>query len=106
MYKIDFCDSDGKPVKYLTQWDKNITLYVNGIDLPSNSKCHFCNRNNEATYIVDFSNTNNGFSVEVPNALLKKVSCITAYIQICDSSNESSRAVYTAKIPVRAGLKT
>lgn len=102
MYNISFYDVEGNSVGYLTQWDKNVTLFIKDLDLEKPPKCHFATKSMNTAYVVDAkANENGGFSVDVPNVLLKGKERIIVYIYVYDDSNDVGRTLYMSTLQVR-----
>lgn len=102
MFKIACLDSYNKIITHLTQWDKNITLYITGTDINFSIAplCHFCNKESDDSYVVESVLIENGISVQVPNILLTESSTILLYVYALGDDG-SRKTIYTIRIPVK-----
>ena len=102
---VVFYDSKGNTINSLTQWDKNVTLYMKNLNLTAPPACHFSNKKNGKTLTVNAHTETEGFSVKVPNVLLQDSSRIMVYIYVHNEGQEEGRTHYISAIPVRARIK-
>ena len=84
----------------LYQWDKNQTLEIYGLSLPSVPKIHFTNNSLGGAIVRQSTMSSDGvIRVGVPNSLLQKPYRITAYV--CVYEGDSFASQYEINIPVR-----
>lgn len=95
-----FCyNSDGTILSHLTQWDKNVTLAVKGVDISPVPDFHFYNENCESAIPVKPVVEEKELKVKIPNRLLQEGLPITAHIYYVYEDG-SARTKYTTTIRV------
>lgn len=81
------------------QWDKNHTLEIRGLSLPSTPEIHFTNDSMDHAIARKATVDNTGvITVEVPNSLFHSALDIDVYI--CIYENLTRKTLYTLVIPV------
>lgn len=99
MMGVTCYNSDGTPLNYLTQWDKNITLVLKGIETSFNPVIHFSNRLSKKAIIVSPTVGDDFISAEIPNVLLEYKLPVTVRVYYTYEDG-SSRTKYTKFINV------
>lgn len=99
MSRVLYYNSDGTPMSYLTQWDKNISLVVKGADVTSVPDFHFSNKNSKKALVVKSTIDGEDLYAQIPNALLQEGLPITVHIYYT-SEDGSSRTKYSVTIHV------
>lgn len=99
MASIVCYDSNGNPLKHLTQWDSNQTITVVGVETSPLPTFHFFNRHSEQALVVSPSTSGNAVSVPVPNILLQQALPIIVCLYY-EFNDGSSKTEYTLSIPV------
>lgn len=92
-------DYYGNPVTHLTQWDKNISLHITDLDIPSSVMCHICNEQSTTAMLVAPKNITNGISVAIPNILLQDTKTIIIYLYLY-GGDDSKRTIHAIRMPV------
>ena len=88
-------------VEPLYQWDKNQSLKIYGLSLPSIPEIHFSNTDMSRAIVKQASMDAAGIiTVDVPNSLLQKPYPIAAYV--CIYEGNVFRSLYKIEIPVNA----
>lgn len=99
MSRVLYYNSDGTPMSYLTQWDKNILLVVKGADVTSVPDFHFSNKNSKKALVVKSTIDGEDLYAKIPNALLQEGLPITVHIYYT-SEDGSSRTKHSVTIHV------
>lgn len=92
-------NSDGTPLNYLTQWDKNITLVLKGVETSFDPVIHFSNRLSKKALIVNPVIGDDFISAEIPNVLLEHKLPVSVRVYYTYEDG-SSRTKYTKFINV------
>lgn len=93
-------NSDGTPLSYLTQWDKNITLSICDVeDLSTPFYFHFSNSNSGTAIPVEPDIEDGKVSAQIPNVLLEANLPITVHLYYVDEDGPC-RTKYTIIINV------
>lgn len=88
----------------LYQWDKDQTLQIYGLSLPSIPEIHFSNTTMGGAIVRQATMDESGVvSVNVPNSLLQKPYKITVYV--CVYEGRTFKTLYSMVIPVEARSK-
>lgn len=91
-------------VDSLYQWDKNQTLEIHGLSLPSVPEIHYTNTDMERAIVRQAAMDAAGIiTAEIPNSLLQKPYKIAAYV--CIYQGNTFRSLYKIEIPVNARTK-
>ena len=96
---INCLDKNGDTIYTLYQWDKNQTIYVDGIDINTAPCIHFQNKTTKAPVVVTSTITNGMISVLIPNELLNMPHTIEGYIYV--QENNRAKSVGVIKLPIR-----
>lgn len=99
MYSTMCYDYYGNPITHLTQWDKNISLHITDLDIPSSVMCHICNEGSATAMLVAPENITNGISVSIPNILLQDTKAIIVYLYLYGEDN-SKRTIHAIRLAV------
>lgn len=102
--EITFLDSSGKILEYLTQWDINRKLKIDGFKLQTPPMIHFYNNNSLRALVVPSTLENNSIIVNIPNLILQKDEKINVAIFLTNEVNEG-KTVYIGQIPVITKIK-
>ena len=92
-------DKNGDTIYTLYQWDKNQTIYVDGIDVNTAPYIHFQNRNTKSPTVVESTITDGMISVLIPNELLDMPFTIEGYIYVQESN--MAKSIGMIQLPVR-----
>lgn len=92
-------DTFGNYVRNLTQWDKNVTLYIQDTDFDVAPIFHICNSNSVESYAVESVLDNDILSIHVPNKLLEEAFPISFYLFM--TSGDEGKTVEYMRLPVR-----
>lgn len=88
----------------LYQWDKNQTLTIYGMSLPSIPEIHFANASMDRAIVRQSTMDANGIvTVEVPNSLLQKPQNVIVYV--CIYSGNTFETWYKFEVPLKARQK-
>lgn len=91
-------------VDSLYQWDKNQTLEIHGLSLPSVPEIHYSNSDMDRAIVRQAAMDAAGIiTAEIPNSLLQKPYKIAAYI--CIYQGSTFKSLYKIEIPVNARTK-
>lgn len=94
-----FAEGENKVVlSGLWQWDYGQILRIEGLDLPTVTEVHFAQNGASLTKLG--TTTEGVCSVEIPNAMLRTMSQITAYIYL-HTGEDDGETVYEIAIPVK-----
>lgn len=105
MLEITCTDSQGNPLRELTQWDVNQKIYIKNTDIKNTPVVHFCNDTSENAYSVN-SRLENGIIVaDIPNVLLTEHERIWVYIYDYNDESLSGKTTYVGKILVKKKTK-
>lgn len=100
MAGITCYDSTGAPLSHLTQWDKNVTLVISGVDDTITSFFfHFSNSNSPCALVVTPEIDGSNVSAEIPNELLEEALPIMVHLYYITEGG-SCRTRYTIVINV------
>lgn len=102
---LNITDRDGNQIDHLTQYDKDITLYIRGLNLTDAPECQFFNSSSISAQRVQSTISDGVISVIIPNNLLTQSLLIKMYVYVYDTVDNSAKTKYVANIPVRAKLK-
>lgn len=112
MFKITCYDEKRFPITHLTQWDVDITLFIEeGTQLgesPNLPVVHWSNRYTTDALVVETTMDSNGLlAVKVPNLLLQKGTPIIGYMYIYGINGAAgySKSIYSIRLPVRPRQK-
>lgn len=112
MFKITCYDEKRFPITHLTQWDIDITLFIEeGTQLgesPNLPVVHWSNRYTTDALVVETTMDSNGMlAVKVPNILLQKGTPIIGYMYIYGINGAAgySKSIYSIRLPVRPRQK-
>lgn len=112
MFKITCYDEKRFPITHLTQWDVDITLFIEeGTQLgesPNLPVVHWSNRYTTDALVVETTMDSNGLlAVKVPNLLLQKGTPVIGYMYIYGINGAAgySKSIYSIRLPVRPRQK-
>jgi len=92
-------DSHGYPLEYLTQWDLNQVLVIQGLELSTIPCVRFSNRSSKVSLVVKPTVVDNKLHVDIPNILLQQGLPIVIYLYYeYDDGLSKTRHIFT--IPV------
>ena len=92
---IHCLDENGEVIYSFYQWDRNRTIYIDGLDTNTAPDFHFQNKKTNNPTIVGSSLINGMIKVMVPNALLEAPYAIEGYIY------SDSKSIGVIQIPVK-----
>lgn len=101
-FDVDAYDKNGNIITNLVQWDRDVHVYVNLDDEPSDDEIfymNFFNCSSGVAYVVDASYESGKIRAKIPNVLLQESRPITGYITL--SGMEDERGVIRVRINVR-----
>lgn len=101
-FDVDAYDKNGNIITNLVQWDRDVYIYVNLDDVPSDDEIfymNFFNCSSGVAYVVDASYESGKIQAKIPNILLQESRPITGYIALV--STEDERGVLRVRINVR-----
>lgn len=92
-------DKYGSPIEFLSQWDLNIVIAIEGVDLTQPPRVRFSNRCGESSLVVRPVISGNVMYVDVPNVLLQQPLPITTRI-FYEYENGAVQTKYIFNIPI------
>lgn len=104
MAEVYLFDSQGNQIEYLTQWDTNQTIVIDGVVTSPVPIVHFCNADSTTALNVTPSVSNGKLTVKVPNALLQQRLPILAHLYYQVESG-SWKTLYTINIDLSPRVK-
>ena len=105
MFQFAVTDKYGSTIQHLSQWDKNLNLYIKNWGYSTIPSIHFFNRNMKNALVVSTELVENELiKVSVPNILLE-TPCPIVMCAYLEESDGFSRTVFTYEIPVRKRAK-
>lgn len=99
MAEIHLYDSLGNELKYLTQWDTNQTMVIEGAQISPEPVVHFGNMDTGTALTVTPEVHDNKIIVKIPNLLLRQRFEIYAYLYY-ELEDDSWRTLYKIRIPI------
>lgn len=100
MLDVILKDSSGRKIKNLTQWDRNQTIVIEGIEVAIVPVIYFSNVESETEIKVQSQLIDGNIHAKVPNELLAEPLAITASVD--EIVGTSRRNIKMITIPVRA----
>lgn len=94
------CDSDGKQLEYLTQWDTNRIVKITGLNLSVAPAFHFFNANSKEAMVVSSRYVGTELVASIPNLILQEGLSIVLCLYEDDIATREGRTIYTVRIPV------
>lgn len=102
---VTLYDSDNNVIEYLTQWDVNRVIKIDGLELPYAPSIHFYNRLSKSAYVVPTQMSDGIIVANIPNILLQEAVSIIADVYTQTTSGGEGKTVYSASMVVRARAK-
>lgn len=95
-----FChDTHGYPVEFFTQWDLNLVVVIDGVDITTRPAVKIRNKLSKAAIVVMPTIVNGSICVDVPNVLLQQALPIIFEI-FYEYDDGSVKTRYIFSIPV------
>ena len=99
MSTIKCVDSDGRLVRRLFQWDKNISVTISGVGDVNEPVFHLSNQESETAVVVTPTVSGDSLTVKIPNMFLQAGLSIIAYLYT-KTQDGGYRTVHVFYIPV------
>lgn len=96
--------SDGEPLRWLHQWDKDVSITIKDVAIDPPPVFQFANRLSKQTIPVTSVVSGDDLVVQIPNALLERAESVFAYIHR-NSGGGITRTLGSIYIPVRARIQ-
>ena len=105
MFQLAVTDKYGSAIQHLSQWDKNLILYIKNWGYDTVPSIHFFNRNMKNALVVSAELAGDELiKTNLPNVLLE-TPCPIVMCAYLEESDGLSRTVFTYEIPVRPRAK-
>lgn len=99
MAEIICKDTYGNPLEYLTQWDKNQAVIIEGVDLAPCPSVRFSNKASNVSLVVRPTIVDGSMRADIPNILLQQPYSITFNV-LYEHDDGSSKAAHIFTVPV------